>query len=938
MRLVIICFILIYSELVLSQSPVVFTESTEQLGVRVKSAALAKALVDLNGDFRDDILTADKDAINIEFQLNNGSHFEELYNDNIIKDAYTLNVGDFNNDGNNDFLYSGFYNGVIVYHNSEDQFDFDKIQEIDATLYAQGSSLFDINNDGWLDAILTHDDGASLTYLNDGTGLLQSAEIINFETVPPSDNSGNYSAIWVDVNQDNVQDLYISKCRAGVSDANDPRRINTLFINENGTFTEAAHSYGIDLGDQSWCSDSGDLDNDGDMDIVLINHNSPHLLLENNGDETFTIHDSFTNKGAITTHDLEVSIADLNNDGLLDIIIAGTKDYLLLNNGNLEFTRNDNPFGSKNASSVAFGDLNDDGYLDSYISFGGPGTPSFLTDELWLNFPFDNNYVQISLVGTISNKSGIGAQVLCYGDWGKQTRWLNSGVAYGITNSLNIHFGLNQFETIDSLVINWPSGITDRYRDLGVNEHYVATEGSCLNPILKISPSSLILDCNNDSIRLESNVDHDLVWSNGSVASEINIHEPGYYTLRSSDTDCSNSAASILISELDALETPSLDYIDSLTLCQGDLIALSTSLDTALIWQDGMITEEYIVSLPGSYYAINSNYCDTVFSEAIIIKYEGNEYESDTIIIDEIKAYELTVAGENINWYSDPSGINFLHAGNTFFVDEINSDTTFFFQSTSSRELQTFTAGIFIDSTELIFGSENANGGLSFEIFYPSIIHSFNVYSDTSVSREFIIKQNSDTIFTKRTDLNFGINTITIEKILDAGEYYITTNEELNLEHFGSISPRLKIAENEDVNFPYEAGNILSIIDSNFGSSTYFYFFDWIAELYFDPCVSEIIPVHFNFDTSTSVQNVDGTTKHMFKYFPNPVRDYIYFHFFEPIDYFAISDALGRSIIRREHKNILNDHKVDMSQFPSGLYYIEIRNSKKRQVGKFYKF
>ncbi|MBT8191322.1 MAG: VCBS repeat-containing protein, partial [Bacteroidia bacterium] len=422
MKLIVFISIIFYNFSLIAQTPVVFVESSSRLNVKEKYFGLAKAIVDLNGDFRDDILSTGQDAFLIEVQLNNGLIFSDVYHDTIQKNAYTVNVGDFNNDGYNDFLYSGFYNGVSVYRKQEDMFSFVKSQNNEEILFAQGSSLFDINNDGWLDALMTNDDGLSLTLINDGKGNLVEEELIDFRTVPVSDNSGNYSAIWVDLNQDSRQDLYISKCRAGVTDPEDPRRINTAFINTDSGYIESAKSFRLDLGEQSWCADSGDLDNDGDMDLVVINHLDPHVIMENNGDGTFARHESFTTSGAISTPDLEVSLADFNNDGLLDILITGVKDYLLLNQGDLQFNSNDNPFGFKNASSAAIGDLDNDGYLDCYIAFGAPDSPSVFADETWLNFGGTNNHFKLSLSGTQSNQSGIGSQVLFYGPWGMQTR------------------------------------------------------------------------------------------------------------------------------------------------------------------------------------------------------------------------------------------------------------------------------------------------------------------------------------------------------------------------------------------------------------------------------------------------------------------------------------------------------------------------------------
>ena len=178
--------------------------------------------------------------------------------------------------------------------------------------------------------------------------------MIDFSTIPESDNSGNYSAIWFDADNDDDLDLYISKCSNDVPESTDPRRINSLYINNNGSYIESASQFGLDIGDQSWAADSGDLDNDGDIDLVIVQHEAPHIIMENSNG-TFLRHELMYQGQAILTPDLQVSISDFNNDGLQDILIAGQEDYLLVNQGSLSFSVDPNPFGNLRSSTFALG-------------------------------------------------------------------------------------------------------------------------------------------------------------------------------------------------------------------------------------------------------------------------------------------------------------------------------------------------------------------------------------------------------------------------------------------------------------------------------------------------------------------------------------------------------------------------------------------------------
>ena len=381
----------LFSFIALSQDPIIFVDQShlipEPNNIRL---ILPAAIADINGDYRDDIIQYDE-GIYFHIQIDSGQSFYNngivTYEDNQV--PTTLNIGDIDNSGVNDLVLGTFYDDMTVMKGQNGILSPIVEEKLSVDLFAQGSSLMDVNNDGWLDAMMTHDDNANVLMINDGAGQLMPSSLIDFNTIPVSDNSGNYSAIWFDADNDNDLDLYISKCKIGVTDPTNPQRINTLHINDNGVYIESATEYGLDIGDQSWAADSGDLDNDGDIDLVIVQHGSPHIIMENtNG--IFTRHELTHLGQPILTEDLQVSISDFNNDGLQDVLIAGLEDYLFVNQGDLNFSVDTNPFGFLRTATFALGDLNEDGYTDVLAGVLG------FKDKIWINNGGGNNYIKFS--------------------------------------------------------------------------------------------------------------------------------------------------------------------------------------------------------------------------------------------------------------------------------------------------------------------------------------------------------------------------------------------------------------------------------------------------------------------------------------------------------------------------------------------------------------
>ena len=463
---------------------VAFTDGTSLIA-QDNFSGLAMGVIDMNGDGKDDIVQFNS-ARNLRIQYQNapGQTFSTFdYGPVSNRNQWSTAIADFDQNGYNDILSGGAYDNlkIITNNNGDDSFSLALLP--DSNIFIQGSNFVDINNDGWADIFACHDDAESRAYQNNQDGTFAfNADLLSTETDPTSDNSGNYASMWIDYDNDNDLDLYISKCRGGVTDSSDPRRINMLWQNDgDNNFTEVAEQANLKIGDQTWLTDFGDIDNDGDLDAIVINHGTGPNLMRNNGNGTFT--EVTSGSGLLPTlepqdfYGIQGFFRDFNNDGHLDLMVSGDNHYIFYNNGDGTFQNAANPFNSNQIQSFSIGDLNHDGFLDLYAGYAnGLNSPSSTKDRVWINEGNSNNFLNIQLKGTESNINGIGARVELYGSWGIQIRDVRSGEGYGLVNSYTQHFGIGVNTQVDKVVVRWPSGIVNEILNPSPNQFLVIVE------------------------------------------------------------------------------------------------------------------------------------------------------------------------------------------------------------------------------------------------------------------------------------------------------------------------------------------------------------------------------------------------------------------------------------------------------------------------------
>jgi hypothetical protein len=427
-------------------------------------------------------------------------------------------VGDFDNDGFDDIFITALGQSRLFHNNGNGTFT-DVTRHaglLGPNEFSTSAAWLDDDRDGKLDLLVANYvqwapqtdifctlDGAHKSYCtpesykgtslrlwhNLGNGRFEDATAKAGVFDPTSKSLG---IAIVDYNLDGWPDLLI---------ANDTQP-NKLYLNKkNGTFEERGVAAGIAFSEDGIARagmgvDAADYDRSGAPSIIITNFANQMLsLYHNEGNGLFVDEapQSEMGRATLVTLGFGCFFVDYDNDGWPDIFVAdghieneiervqkrvsyAEPPHLFRNLGAGKFEEVTAQMGQafaspKVARGAAYGDIDNDGFVDVLVTTnGGPA-------YLFHNEGGANHSLRLKLVGTASNRDGIGAVVHLSSGQDKQWKTVHSGSSYLSQSELVLTFGLGSKTTADNLEIEWPSGQIDRLSSVSSGQTITVEEG-----------------------------------------------------------------------------------------------------------------------------------------------------------------------------------------------------------------------------------------------------------------------------------------------------------------------------------------------------------------------------------------------------------------------------------------------------------------------------
>ena len=522
-----------------------FEDNAPNLGLNVNDLSGGSIVDDFNNDNLLDVLVSSwflSGELRYFINDGQGGFIEKTASSGLEEVAGGLNMiqADYNNDGFLDILIlRGAWMGPLGKHpnsllrNNGDNTFTDVTIEAGLLSYhpTQTATWADFDNDGWIDLFIGNESdqeniNPSEFYRNNGDGTFSNLTTSAGLTVSTDEEPYYIKGVTsADYNNDGWMDIYISTLH--------PSSKNLLFINKgvdeagNIRFEEQGALVGLGEKISSFPTWSVDYNNDGLMDIFVAGYKRSDFytivpdivkeyLGESNGAETMRLYqnngDSFTDVSTEVGlnkigYAMGANYGDLDNDGYPDIYLSTGEvsfesiipNKVFRNNSGKEFqdVTTAGGFGHiQKGHAVSFSDIDNDGDQDINVVMGGAYEGDNFFNSLYINpYQDENNWITLKLEGTQANKAAIGSkiEVTVVEEGLKRSIFhtVSSGGSFG-ASTLRAQIGLGKSSKINEVKVLWAGSNTKQtFKDLELNTFYKITEDKAEAEELDLQPIQL---------------------------------------------------------------------------------------------------------------------------------------------------------------------------------------------------------------------------------------------------------------------------------------------------------------------------------------------------------------------------------------------------------------------------------------------------------------
>ena len=496
----------------------------------VESVVCGLALLDFDNDGWIDIYflngaplqgtSVAKSPTNVLYRNNGDFTFTDVTDAAGVGDlGYGLGVvaGDYDQDGDWDLYVSNFGQNVLYVNNGDGTFR-NATHEAMLTMpdkFGAGCSFVDIDGDGDLDLYAAS--YVQFTYDKHITRMIGKHQFhpgptdypASHDTLFRNEGDGTFTDISLLSGIGKIATTSMGVLAFDVDDDGDSDIVvvndqlpNSLLINDgHGVFSDEGIPSGIAFDRTGKANgnmgiDCADLDGDGLVDLFTTTYQDEMpVLYKNLGNGLFL---DVTNLARIDNSlfphvSWGCGLVDFDNDADKDIFIAcghfmdniqyiddrtavKVRNYLLQNDGKGRFTNITKVSGTglaivESSRGAAFDDLDNDGDIDVVV-VNANGRPSILRNDS----PTKNNWVEIQLIGTSSNRMGIGAKVSVVSEDRTQVAYVIAGRGYQSHYGTKLHFGLGA-KNLQSVRVRWGSGKTEEFEGSVFNSSLTLIEG-----------------------------------------------------------------------------------------------------------------------------------------------------------------------------------------------------------------------------------------------------------------------------------------------------------------------------------------------------------------------------------------------------------------------------------------------------------------------------